>query len=194
MPGGKIFVLDNYDSFTFNLVRYCAELGAEVIVRRPDQVDAREAVSSGADAILISPGPGAPGDAVRSLELVRACAEMQKPLLGICLGHQVIASAFGVPVKRADLTMHGKTSPVMHDGTGLFERIPSPLTVMRYHSLVVDEPGPSSALTVNARADDGSIQGLKHRALPIHGVQFHPESVASQFGHDLIGNFLAKIR
>jgi anthranilate synthase component 2 len=184
-----ILVLDNYDSFTWNIVHYLRELGAEVRVERNDALTAAEALASGAHGFLISPGPGRPEAAGESLALVAACAEARRPLLGICLGHQAIAQHFGGRVVRSDRVMHGKTSAVRHDGSGLFEGLPSPLTAARYHSLTVAPGGLPGALAVNATGDDDSLQGLRHRALPIHGVQFHPESIASEKGHELLANF-----
>lgn len=182
-----ILVLDNYDSFTWNLVHYLMELGAEVQVVRNDALTAREAIASNAQAFLISPGPCTPNEAGISLDLVAACAELRKPLLGVCLGHQSIGQHFGGSVVRGGL-MHGKTCPVEHDGTGLFEGLPSPFTATRYHSLIVtDIP---DELQVNATASDGSVMGFRHRELPIHGVQFHPESIATEHGHAMLANFL----
>lgn len=185
-----ILVLDNYDSFTWNIVHYLRELGAEVRVERNDALTAGEALASGAGAFLISPGPGRPEAAGVSPALVAACAEARRPLLGICLGHQAIAVHFGARVVRAGRAMHGKTDLVEHDGTGLFGALPSPVTATRYHSLTVDRASLPQCLVVNAAAGDGTVQGLRHRELPIHGVQFHPESVASEYGHALLGNFL----
>ena len=182
-----ILVIDNYDSFTFNLVHYLMELGAEVEVVRNDAISAAQAVSSGAQGFLISPGPCTPNEAGISLELVAACANAGKPLLGVCLGHQSIGQHFGGKVVRGGL-MHGKTSPVSHDGSGLFAGLPSPFTATRYHSLVVEEIPP--ALIVNATSDDGHVMGFRHASLPIHGVQFHPESIATEHGHALLANFL----
>jgi len=182
-----ILVVDNYDSFTWNLVHYLMELGAEVQVVRNDALSARDAVASNAQAFLISPGPCTPNEAGISLDLVAACADLKKPLLGVCLGHQSIGQHFGGKVVRGGL-MHGKTSPVDHDGTGLFEGLPSPFTATRYHSLIVtDIP---DALVVNATADDAHVMGFRHRELPIHGVQFHPESIATEHGHAMLANFL----
>ena len=182
-----ILVLDNYDSFTWNLVHYLMELGAEVQVVRNDALTARDAIASNAQAFLISPGPCTPNEAGISLDLVAACAELGKPLLGVCLGHQAIGQHFGGQVVRGGL-MHGKTSPVEHDGTGLFEGLPSPFTATRYHSLIVtDIP---DDLVVNATAADASVMGFRHRELPIHGVQFHPESIATEHGHAMLANFL----
>ena len=185
-----ILILDNFDSFTFNLVRYCRELGAEVVVCRPDDFDVAEAVASEVRGFMISPGPGDPADAVKSRELVEACMQARKPLLGVCLGHQVIALAAGASVTRAERPMHGKTTIVQHDGSGVFAGIPSPVEVMQYNSLTVGDLPLQAAVVANAFTSDGSIQGLRHRELPIHGVQFHPESVASQYGYELIANFL----
>lgn len=182
-----ILVLDNYDSFTWNLVHYLMELGADVRVVRNDALTAADALATGADAFLISPGPCTPNEAGISLDLVAACADAAKPLLGVCLGHQSIGQYFGGKVVRGGL-MHGKTCPVTHDGTGLFQGLPSPFTATRYHSLIVtDIP---DTLVVNATADDGSVMGFRHRALPIHGVQFHPESIATEHGHAMLANFL----
>ncbi|TCP37503.1 aminodeoxychorismate/anthranilate synthase component II [Sphingomonas sp. BK235] len=182
-----ILVVDNYDSFTWNLVHYVMELGAEVRVVRNDELTAAEALASGAQAILISPGPCTPNEAGISLDLVAACADERRPLFGVCLGHQAIGQHFGGRVVRGGL-MHGKTCPVEHDGTGVFEALPSPFTATRYHSLIVtDVP---ASLAVNATAADASVMGLRHRELPIHGVQFHPESIATEHGHALIANFL----
>lgn len=182
-----ILVIDNYDSFTWNLVHYLMELGAEVQVVRNDALSARDAIASNAQAFLISPGPCTPNEAGISLDLVAACAELRKPLLGVCLGHQAIGQHFGGHVVRGGL-MHGKTSPVEHDGTGLFEGLPSPFTATRYHSLIVtDIP---EELVVNATAADASVMGVRHRDLPIHGVQFHPESIATEHGHAMLANFM----
>ncbi len=183
-----ILVIDNYDSFTWNLVHYLMELGAEVQVVRNDALTAREAIASNAQAFLISPGPCTPNEAGISLDLVAACADLGKPLLGVCLGHQAIGQHFGGRVIRGGL-MHGKTCPVEHDGTGLFAGLPSPFTATRYHSLVVSDI--PADLIVNATADDGNVMGFRHATLPIHGVQFHPESIASEHGHALLANFLA---
>ncbi|MEG3144704.1 aminodeoxychorismate/anthranilate synthase component II [Sphingomonas sp. RT2P30] len=182
-----ILVIDNYDSFTWNLVHYLMELGAEVKVVRNDEISAADALASNAHAFLISPGPCTPNEAGISLDLVAACAEAGKPLLGVCLGHQSIGQHFGGHVVRGGL-MHGKTSPISHDGSGVFADLPSPFTATRYHSLIVDDI--PSELIVNATADDGSVMGFRHMSLPIHGVQFHPESIATEHGHQLLGNFL----
>jgi len=182
-----ILVVDNYDSFTWNLVHYLMELGAEVEVVRNDALSAGEALASGAEGFLISPGPCTPNEAGISLELVAACADAEKPLLGVCLGHQAIGQHFGGRVVRGGL-MHGKTSPVKHDGSGLFAGLPSPFVATRYHSLVVEDA--PDCLVVNATADDAHVMGFRHATLPIHGVQFHPESIATDHGHALLANFL----
>jgi anthranilate synthase component 2 len=187
-----ILVIDNYDSFTFNLVHYLMELGAEVQVERNDAMSASEALASGAKGILISPGPCTPNEAGISLDCVAACADAGLPLLGVCLGHQAIGQHFGGRVVRGGL-MHGKTSPVDHDGSGVFAGLPSPFTATRYHSLVVEDI--PNVLHVNATSEtpglDGtSVMGFRHRELPIHGVQFHPESIATEHGHALLANFL----
>ena len=182
-----ILVVDNYDSFTWNLVHYLMELGAEVRVVRNDALTAADALASGADAFLISPGPCTPTEAGISLDLVAACAETARPLLGVCLGHQAIGQHFGGKVERGGL-MHGKTSPIVHDGTGVFAGLPSPFRATRYHSLIVNDI--PAALDVNARTEDGVVMGFRHRTLPIHGVQFHPESIATEHGHAMLANFL----
>jgi anthranilate synthase component 2 len=182
-----ILVIDNYDSFTWNLVHYLMELGAEVEVVRNDDMSAAQALSSGAEAFLISPGPKTPNEAGVSLELVAACEEAGKPLLGVCLGHQTIGQHFGGTVARGGL-MHGKTSPVTHDGSGLFEGLPSPFQATRYHSLIVENV--PSSLVINATSDDGHVMGFRHATLPIHSVQFHPESIATEHGHAMLANFM----
>ncbi|HEY0414183.1 MAG TPA: aminodeoxychorismate/anthranilate synthase component II [Allosphingosinicella sp.] len=189
-PVPRILIVDNYDSFTWNLVRYLRELGAEVKVARNDAIDAAEALASGADGFVVSPGPGRPEQAGISLDLIAACAAERRPLLGVCLGHQAIGVHFGGRVGRAPAAMHGKTSVVTHDGSGLFAWLPSPFTAARYHSLAVEPASVPDCLHVNASAGDGTVQALRHRTLPIHGVQFHPESVASEHGHALLSNFL----
>lgn len=182
-----ILVIDNYDSFTWNLVHYLMELGAQVEVVRNDDISAAQAIASGAQAFLISPGPKTPNEAGVSLDLVAACAEAGKPLLGVCLGHQTIGQHFGGNVARGGL-MHGKTSPVSHDGSGLFAGLPSPFQATRYHSLIVENIPP--ALVVNATSDDGHVMGFRHATLPIHSVQFHPESIATEHGHAMLANFM----
>lgn len=188
---GHILVIDNYDSFTFNLVHYLMELGAAVEVVRNDAISVADAMASGADAFLISPGPGTPDEAGISLSLIAACAAASRPLLGVCLGHQAIGQAFGGRVVRGHL-MHGKTASVSHDSSGLFAGLPSPFTATRYHSLVVEDV--PDTLRVTATCDDGAhgmaVMGLAHATIPIHGVQFHPESIATEHGHALLANFM----
>ncbi|MHA6317410.1 anthranilate synthase component II [Altererythrobacter sp. CAU 1778] len=188
-----ILVLDNYDSFTFNVVHYLMEMGAQVDVVRNDAITAEEAIARDCAGYLISPGPCTPDDAGQSLALVAACEKARKPLLGVCLGHQAIGQHFGATVSRGGL-MHGKTSPVEHDASGVFAGLPSPFNATRYHSLIVENI--PDALVVNAWSEtpglDGtSVMGFRHRELPIHGVQFHPESIATEHGHALLANFLA---
>ncbi len=189
-----ILVLDNYDSFTFNLVQYLGELGAEPVVRRNDALSADDALAASPEGIVISPGPGVPERAGISVELVRRAAAARIPLLGVCLGHQAIAVAFGGRIVRAKRLMHGKTSLVRHDGEGVLAGLPSPFTAMRYHSLVADPLAVPPGLEVTAwSADDGSepeIMALRHREAPVFGVQFHPESVATETGKVVLGNFL----
>ncbi|HZF44568.1 MAG TPA: aminodeoxychorismate/anthranilate synthase component II [Sphingomonadaceae bacterium] len=185
----RVLVIDNYDSFTWNLVHYLSELGGDVTVVRNDAPGAEEAILE-ADAVVISPGPGDPDGAGVSLPVVAACAAARRPLLGVCLGHQAIAQAFGGRIARADRVMHGKTSVVAHGSGGLFDGVPSPMQVARYHSLAVTTEGLPSPLRVTATAEDGTIMALTHRVLPIHGVQFHPESIATEHGHRLLSNFL----
>ena len=182
-----ILVIDNYDSFTWNLVHYLMELGAQVDVVRNDDISAGQALSSGAQAFLISPGPKTPNEAGVSLDLVAACADAGKPLLGVCLGHQTIGQHFGGTVARGGL-MHGKTSPVTHDNSGLFAGLPSPFQATRYHSLIVENV--PSELIVNATSDDGHVMGFRHATLPINGVQFHPESIATEHGHAMLAKFM----
>lgn len=187
MSNNRILVIDNYDSFTFNLVHYLQELGAEVEVVRNDAISAGQALSNSAQAFLLSPGPCTPNEAGICLDMVAACAEAKKPLLGVCLGHQTIGQHFGGKVVRGGL-MHGKTSPVSHDGSGLFTGLPSPFTATRYHSLIVEDI--PDELIVNATSNDGHVMGFRHRELPIHGVQFHPESIATEHGHAMLANFM----
>ncbi len=182
-----ILVIDNYDSFTWNLVHYLMELGAEVEVVRNDAISVGQAMTSDAEAFLISPGPCTPNEAGISLDLVAAAAQAQRPLLGVCLGHQAIGQHFGGQVVRGGL-MHGKTSPIAHNGTGVFAGLPSPFQATRYHSLIVEDA--PAELIINATSPDGSVMGLHHATLPIHGVQFHPESIATEHGHRLLANFM----
>jgi len=187
-----VFVLDNYDSFTYNLVQYLGELGAEVLVRRNDELSVDEVEALHPDRILLSPGPCTPADAGILVPLIRRMAG-KAPILGVCLGHQAIGEAFGGQVVRAHTLMHGKTSPVDHDGKGVFTGLPTPLTCTRYHSLIVAEDTLPADLAITARtpeADGSVIMGLRHRTLPVEGVQFHPESVLTEGGHQMIKNFL----
>ncbi|WP_448581273.1 anthranilate synthase component II [Thermaurantiacus sp.] len=185
-----ILVIDNYDSFTFNLVHYLLELGVEVEVRRNDALSAAEAMALAPAALLLSPGPATPDEAGICLELVTLAAQARVPLLGVCLGHQALAQAFGGRVVRAPTLMHGKTSPVFHDGTGVFAGLPSPFTATRYHSLIAERDALPPVLQVNGWTADGLVMGLRHATLPLHGVQFHPESIATAHGHRLLANFL----
>ncbi|KQS55997.1 anthranilate synthase [Brevundimonas sp. Leaf363] len=184
-----ILVVDNYDSFTYNLVHYLAELGAPTHVVRNDDLSVEEAWALKPDAVLLSPGPCAPDQAGICLPLI-ATAPLDMPILGVCLGHQSIGQAFGGDVIRAKALMHGKTSPIEHDGNSVFSGLPSPFTATRYHSLAVKRETLPDVLEVTAWTADGEIMGLAHRTRPIHGVQFHPESIATQHGHDLLANFL----
>ena len=184
-----ILVIDNYDSFTYNLVQYLGELGAQVLVRRNDAVSIDEVLSMVPDRIVISPGPGRPNDAGISLPLIRACAG-KIPLLGVCLGHQAIGEAFGGRVVHAPRIMHGKSSSIAHDGKSIFHSIESPLCVGRYHSLIVERKSLPDCLEVSAQTTDGIIMGLRHRDANIEGVQFHPESVLTPGGKKLLKNFL----
>lgn len=195
MAGPRVLVIDNYDSFVYNLVQYVGELGGEPVVHRSDARTLDELVAEDPDAVLVSPGPGRPSDAGLSNDVIRTFAG-KVPVLGVCLGHQCIGEVFGATVVRADAIMHGKTSTVRHDSTGVFAGLPPEVTVTRYHSLVVDPatvgPGtPGADLEVTARTDDGVIMGLAHRDLAVYGVQFHPESILTDHGHAMVGNFLA---
>ncbi len=184
-----LLLIDNYDSFTWNLVHYLGELGAQVEVRRNDQLSADEALAMTPEAILLSPGPCDPDQAGICLELTRKAAETRTPLMGVCLGHQTIGQAFGGKVVRCREVLHGKTSQIRHAGTGLFEGLPQDFTATRYHSLTVAREGLPECLEVTAWAGD-VIMGLAHRELPIHGVQFHPESIRSEHGHRMLANFM----
>jgi anthranilate synthase component 2 len=184
-----VFVLDNYDSFTFNLVQYMGELGAEVVVRRNDELTPEQVEALRPERIVLSPGPCTPQEAGISIDLIRHMAG-KVPILGVCLGHQAIGAAFGGNVIRAPKLMHGKTSPVEHDGKTIFAGIASPMTCTRYHSLIVEEKGLPAELEVSARTADGTIMGLRHRRMRVEGVQFHPESVLTEDGKTLIRNFL----
>ena len=186
----RVLVIDNYDSFVYNLVQYLGELGAEPLVHRNDDLTVTEALALEPDLVLLSPGPGRPEDSGILCEAVTAFAERDVPVFGVCLGLQAIGHVFGGEVVRAGELMHGKTSPIVHDGTGVFAGLASPITATRYHSLIVAEDGLPDELLVNARVADGTIMGLRHQTLPIHGVQFHPESIATEHGHRLLANYL----
>ena len=186
----RVLLLDNHDSFTWNLAQYLAELGAEVDVRMSDAIALEECVDGRYDAFVVSPGPGRPENAGISLDLVRAAAERRMPLLGVCLGHQALGQAYGARVVHAPRPVHGKTSRIEHDGTGVFAGLPPSFEATRYHSLVVEEASLPDELAVTARSEDGLVMGLAHRDLPLHGVQFHPESVLTLEGHRLLRNFL----
>jgi len=187
----RVLVVDNYDSFVYNLVQYLGELGADPIVRRHDAVTLDEAAELAPDAVLVSPGPGRPEDAGVSVEMIRWAAG-RIPVLGVCLGHQCIGVAWGARVERAPQVMHGKTSQIRHDGTGLFAGLSSPLEATRYHSLIVEESSLPDELEVVATSDDGLVMGLRHQDLDVEGVQFHPESILTEDGHGLLSNFLAR--
>jgi anthranilate synthase component II len=184
-----ILVIDNYDSFTYNLVHYLNELGAETEVVRNDQISVEDALALRPEAVLLSPGPCTPNEAGICLALLAAAPD-DLPILGVCLGHQAIGQVFGGDVVRAKTLMHGKTSQIRHEGKGLFAGLPEGFTATRYHSLSVARDSLPTALEITAWADDGEIMGLQHRTRPVFGVQFHPESIATQGGHDLLGNFL----
>ena len=184
-----ILVIDNYDSFTYNLVHYLNELGAQTLVRRNDALTVQEALGLRPAAILLSPGPKAPAQAGICLPLLRGAPD-DMPIFGVCLGHQAIGEAYGGDVIRAKAIMHGKTSPILHEGKSVFKDLPSPFTATRYHSLAVDRATLPAELEVTAWTDDGEIMGLAHKTRPVHGVQFHPESILTACGHQLLGNFL----
>ena len=185
----RVLVIDNYDSFVYNLVQYLGELGAEPLVHRHDDLSLAEIVALDPDAVLISPGPGRPEDAGLSNEVIRRFAG-RRPVLGVCLGHQCIGQVYGGDVVRAPEIMHGKTSLIRHDGTGVFAGLPQPLEATRYHSLVVARESVPDDLVVTAWTDDGVVMGLRHRDHAVEGVQFHPESILTATGHDLLRNFL----
>ncbi len=184
-----LLMIDNYDSFTYNLVQYLGELGADVRVVRNDAIDLDEVAALGPEKIVISPGPCTPAEAGISVPLIRRFAG-EIPILGVCLGHQSIGQAFGGTIVRARRVMHGKLSPVIHDGTGVFAGLPSPFHATRYHSLAIEQDSLPPALAVNATTDDGEIMGVRHRELPVFGVQFHPEAILTEHGKRLLANFL----
>ena len=185
-----LLLIDNYDSFTYNLFHYLGELGADAQVRRNDEIDVQAAMAMHPSAILLSPGPCTPDDAGICLALIAAAAETRTPLIGVCLGHQAIGQAFGGKVVRAAEIVHGKLGTIEHQGAGVFAGLPSPIRATRYHSLIVERETLPDTLDVTAELADGTIMGLAHRELPIHGVQFHPELIASEHGHALLRNFL----
>ena len=184
----NILVVDNYDSFVFNIVQYLQQLGAEVVVKRNDEVNANSINEF--DGVLLSPGPGTPEDAGACIEIVKAAIEKQKPLLGVCLGHQAIGAALGGKVSRAPELLHGKTSQVQHKNEGVFKDLKSPFRATRYHSLAIENPNFPNDLTITATTESGVIMGVKHKTAPIEGVQFHPESVLTEGGHRLLANWL----
>ena len=186
-----LLLIDNYDSFTYNLVHYLGELGADVLVKRNDALDVQDAMSLQPEAILLSPGPCDPDQAGICLALIGAASETRTPLMGVCLGHQSIGQAFGGKVIRCHEIVHGKMGKMHHQGEGLFKDVPTPFEATRYHSLIVERATLPACLTVTAELSDGTIMGLQHNSLPIHGVQFHPESIASEHGHHLLKNFLS---
>jgi para-aminobenzoate synthetase component 2 len=187
----KILVIDNYDSFVFNIVQYLQQLGAKVVVKRNDEVNADSIEEY--DGVLLSPGPGTPEDAGVCIEIVKKAIEKQKPLLGVCLGHQAIGAALGAKVSRAPELLHGKTSQVQHKNQGVFKDLNSPFRATRYHSLAIENSNLPNDLTITATTESGVIMGVKHRTAPIEGVQFHPESVLTEFGHELLSNWLQEI-
>jgi anthranilate synthase/aminodeoxychorismate synthase-like glutamine amidotransferase len=189
--GARVLVVDNYDSFVYNLVQYLGELGAIPLVYRHDALSLAEIRALRPDAVLISPGPGRPEDAGVSNDVIRELGS-ELPVLGVCLGHQCIGQVFGGEVVRAPVIMHGKTSWISHDGAGVFAGLPDPFEATRYHSLVVEREGLPAVLEISAESEDGTIMGLRHRELPIEGVQFHPESILTVGGHQLLRNFLQR--
>ena len=189
-----LLLIDNYDSFTYNLVHYLGALGADVAVHRNDTLSVADAMAMKPEGILLSPGPCDPDQAGICLELTLAAAAARMPMLGVCLGHQTLGQAFGGKVVRADDIVHGKMGQMHHEGTGVFAGLPSPFAATRYHSLVVDRDSLPECLKVTAALEDGTIMGLQHRELPLHGVQFHPESIRSEHGHALLQNFLNEMK
>ncbi|WIY24919.1 anthranilate synthase component II [Parasedimentitalea psychrophila] len=189
-----LLLIDNYDSFTYNLVHYLGELGAQVEIRRNDALDVQEAMAMKPAGILLSPGPRDPDQAGICLALTQAAAETRTPLMGVCLGHQTIGQNFGGNIVRCHEIVHGKMGTMKHTGKGLFRGLPTPFEATRYHSLVVDRDTLPDCLQITAELEDGTIMGLQHKTLPIHGVQFHPESIASEHGHALLKNFLNEMK
>ncbi len=189
-----LLLIDNYDSFTYNLVHYLGEMGADVVIRRNDALDVAGAMAMNPAGIMLSPGPRDPDQAGICLNLTRAAAQTRTPLMGVCLGHQTIGQAFGGRIVRCHEIVHGKAGRIAHAGTGLFRGLPSPFAATRYHSLVVERATLPDCLAVTGELADGTIMGLQHRDLPIHGVQFHPESIASEHGHALLRNFLGQMK
>ena len=185
-----LLLIDNYDSFTYNLVHYLGELGADVVVKRNDALDVQEAMAMRPEAVRLSPGPCEPAQAGICLAMVHAAAETRTPLIGVCLGHQAIGEAFGGKVVRCHEIVHGKLGTMHHTGKGLFEDLPSPFEATRYHSLIVERESLPDSLEITAELEDGTIMGVQHKELPIHGVQFHPESIRSEHGHKMLDNFL----
>lgn len=185
-----LLLIDNYDSFTYNLVHYLGELGADVVVKRNDELNVQEAIGLNPSAIMLSPGPCDPAQAGICLALTEAAAETKTPLIGVCLGHQTIGQAFGGKVVRCGEIVHGKMGTMHHTGKSLFKDLPSPFEATRYHSLIVERETLPDCLEVTAELEDGTIMGLQHKTLPIHGCQFHPESIASEHGHKMLQNFL----
>jgi anthranilate synthase/aminodeoxychorismate synthase-like glutamine amidotransferase len=193
MAGPRVLVIDSYDSFVYNLVQYLGELGADPVVVRNDELTVDQALDLQPDGVLLSPGPGRPEDAGIICDVIPAFGDRGTPLLGVCLGHQAIGHVYGGTVERAPQLMHGKTSHIVHQGAGVFAGLPSPLTATRYHSLVIAPASMPACLQVTATTDDGTVMGVQHTDLAIQGVQFHPESILTAAGHDLLRNFLAQM-
>ena len=191
--GARVVVIDNYDSFVYNLVQYLGELGAEPEVYRHDEIDLAGLTALNPDGLVVSPGPGRPEDAGISSAAIKSLGEAGTPVLGVCLGHQCIGAVYGGSIERAPRVMHGKTSEIIHDGTGVFAGIPSPFVATRYHSLVVERDSVPDVLRITAETEDGLVMGLRHVEFPIEGVQFHPEAILTESGRPLIANFLSEI-
>jgi len=191
--GARVVVIDNYDSFVYNLVQYLGELGAEPEVYRHDEIDLAGLAALNPDGLVVSPGPGRPEDAGISSAAIKSLGEAGTPVLGVCLGHQCIGAVYGGSIDRAPRVMHGKTSEIIHDGTGVFAGIPSPFVATRYHSLVVERDSVPDVLRITAETEDGLVMGLRHVEFPIEGVQFHPEAILTESGRPLIANFLSEI-